>query len=107
MNERIDQLTSYLKDKPEDRFAMYSLALEYKKLGEVELARAAFVELLRVHPDSGAGHYQHGLLFAEIDDVEAARTAWEAGLAQLAGVRSADARRSIAEIQGALAEFDD
>ncbi|MEO0602139.1 MAG: tetratricopeptide repeat protein [Myxococcota bacterium] len=106
MSGRIDRLRTYLEGKPEDRFAMYSLALEYKKAGEHELAKAAFEALLKVHPDSGAGHYQHGLLFAEAGDEEAARAAWKAGLEQLRGLRTPDARRSTSEIQGALDELD-
>lgn len=86
---------------------MYSLALEYKKLGEVDLAKTSFAELLQAHPDSGAGHYQHGLLYAELGNADAARAAWSAGLTQLSGLRSPDARRSQSEIQAALDNLDD
>jgi len=107
VNERIDALLAHLAKNPGDRFAMYSVALEYKKAGALDDAKVAFDELLREHPDSGAGHYQHGLLFAEAGDEDAARAAWEAGLAALAGLRTPDARRSRSEIQAALDELDD
>jgi len=102
MNPRIEALLAHLAGKPEDRFAMYSLALEHKKAGEIETAKAAFEALLRVHPDSGAGHYQHGMLFAEAGEEDAARAAWERGLTALADLRTPDARRSRSEIQAAL-----
>lgn len=86
---------------------MYSLALEYKKLGEIDLAKAAFEELLQAHPQSGAGHYQHGLLWAEAGNVTAARAAWSTGLERLLGLRTPDARRSTSEIQAALDDLDD
>ena len=107
MNPRIRQLEAHLDNHPEDRFAMYSVALELKKAGEIELAKERFAKLLQVHPDSGAGHYQHGLLFAEIGEEQAAREAWQAGLDALTGLRSPEARRSISEIEAAMDELED
>lgn len=102
----IEQLEAWLVNKPADRFALYSLALELKKAGRIEEALDQFQRLLRAHPTSGAGHYQHGLLHQEGGDHEAAAAAWQAGLEALSGHSDPDSRRSRSEIQGALDDLD-
>lgn len=100
--DRIDPLRRWLEAKPADRFARYSLALELKKAGRPEEALAEFRDLLRRHPASGAGHYQHGLLLQELGRDDEARAAWAAGLEALATVDDAEAVRSRREIEAAL-----
>lgn len=101
--DRIAHLEEHLSRRPDDRFARYSLALELKKAGRHDDAVAAFAELLRRHPHSGAGHFQLGVLWQEAGDDDRARAAWEAGLAALSGVDDPEARRAVREIEGALA----
>jgi tetratricopeptide (TPR) repeat protein len=103
---RIALFEEFLRQKPGDRFAMYSLALELKKAGDFAASERAFRELLNQHPASGAGHYQHGLLLAEAGRPEDARAAWKAGLQALGIVDDAEARRSISEIERALDDLD-
>jgi tetratricopeptide (TPR) repeat protein len=101
----MDPLTTFrdwLAKKPDDRFARYGLALELKKAGRADEALIELRELLRRHPRSGAGHYQHGLLLQDLERTGEAREAWEAGLVALAGVDDPEARRSLREIEGAL-----
>lgn len=100
--DRIETFRRYLLDKPGDRFAMYSLALELKKAGRFDEALEAFEALLRAHPTSGAGHFQLGELFLEHGDEERAASAWRAGLEALQSADDAEARRSISEIEAAL-----
>ena len=104
--DRIDNLRSFLAGRPDDRFARYSLALELHKAGKVEEALREMRELLRRHPTSGAGHYQHGQILLAAGRAEEARQAWTAGLAALQGVADAEARRSLGEIQAALDALD-
>ena len=101
--DRIAHFEEHLSRRPDDRFARYSLALELKKAGRHDDAVSAFAELLRRHPQSGAGHYQLGLLWQERGDDERARAAWEVGLEALASANDPEAKRSIREIEGALA----
>ncbi len=103
----IAQLEAWLQQKPTDRFALYSLALQLKQAGRLVEAKARFEALLEAHPGSGAGHYQHGLLLSEQGRREEAKAAWEAGLAALSGLRDPDARRSRSEIQAALDALED
>lgn len=107
MADRIAMFEQYLTERPGDRFAMYGLALEYRKVGRFDDAVQAFRALLAAHPDSGAGYYQLGELFLENGRPEDARRAWEEGLAALAGTTDAEGRRSRGEIQGALDDLED
>lgn len=100
--DRIETFRRYLQDKPNDRFAMYSLALALKKDGRLDEAEVAFRALLRAHPTSGAGHYQLGELLREQGRDPEAIAAWRAGLEALAGSEDPEARRSVAEIETAL-----
>lgn len=104
--DRVDTLREWLAGRPDDRFGRYSLALELKKAGRLDEAFAELRELLRRHPASGAGHYQHGKWLLELDRVDEARAAWEAGASALFGVEDPEARRSLREIDGALADLD-
>lgn len=104
---RIRVFLDHLAKKPGDRFALYSLALEYKKAGDLDLAERTFRELLAAHPGAGAGHYQLGLLLRERGRTDDAVTAWRAGLDALRGLSDAEARRSYGEIERALDELED
>jgi tetratricopeptide (TPR) repeat protein len=103
---RLTPLRERLATHPDDRFARYSLALELKRAGDPEGALTELRELLRRHPGSGAGHYQHGLLLVELDRSEEARQAWEEGLAALRDLADPEARRSLGEIRRALDDLD-
>ncbi len=107
MSSRIETLLEYLAKKPGDRFALYSLALEQKKLGDVAAAQRTFEDLLRQHPTAGAGHFQYGLLLTELGRRDDARQAYTAGLAALRDVAEPEARRSFGEISRALDDLDD
>jgi tetratricopeptide (TPR) repeat protein len=100
--DKVTFFRSYLVDKPDDRFARYSLALELKKAGDREGAVAELRELLRRHPTSGAGHLQLGQIFEEDDEFELAADAFRAGLAALEGHEDAEARKARSELRTAL-----
>ena len=104
---RIETLLQHLVSHPNDRFAMYSVALEYKKAGDVAASEAAFQALLRAHPHSGAGHLQYGELLLGAGRTADAARAWRTGLLALKTAEGPDARRSIGEIQRALDLVDD
>ncbi|MEZ4237383.1 MAG: tetratricopeptide repeat protein [Myxococcota bacterium] len=106
-DDRCAPLRAHLAAKPTDRFARYALALELAKLGRPDEALAELDTLLQHHPQSGAGHYQRGLILQAAGRREAAREAWEAGLAALSGVRDPEARRSHREIELALDALED
>ncbi len=96
----------WLEKKPDDRLAMYGVAFELKKRGEVEASRGAFEALLAKHPHSGAGWFQFGALYEEDGDEEEAIAVWKRGLEALKDATDGEARRSVAEIEGALAALE-
>lgn len=98
----IEHYRSWLENKPEDRLAMYGLALELKKAGRLDEAVQAFEALLAVHPQSGAGWFQFGQLFEEAGDEDQALLTWRRGLERLQGSAEAEAQRSIREIEAAI-----
>jgi len=102
----VDRIRTFLETRPTDRFGLYALALELRKAGRDDEALEVFVRLLEHHPGSGAGHYQHGLLLLDRGEVEAARAAWREGITMLASFDDPEARRSAAEIQGALRDLE-
>ena len=102
MTDRISMYRAYLDKKPNDRFALYSLAFELGKAGHITEAEHAFADLLDKHPQSGAGHFQLGSLLEADGREDEARVAWERGLAALEGCDDPEARRSRVEIQAAL-----
>jgi tetratricopeptide (TPR) repeat protein len=105
--DRVRLYEEHLAKKPGDRFALYSLALEHKKAGDVAAADAAFQRLLAAHPQAGAGWYQYGLLFREQGDATRALAVWKRGLDSLKGATDAEARRSVGEIGRAVDELED
>ena len=107
MTSRIDTLREYLAKKPGDRFALYSLALEHKKAGDVATAQQTFEDLLREHPTAGAGHYQYGILLTELGRRDEARAAFRAGLLALRDATEPEARRSFGEIERALDDLEE
>jgi Flp pilus assembly protein TadD len=106
-DDRCAPLRAFLERKPADRFARYALAMELAKLDRLDEALAELETLLTQHPTSGAGHYQRGLLLEQAGRRAEARVAWQAGLDALAGLRDPEARRSYAEIRGALDQVGD
>lgn len=100
--DKVAFFRDYLDDKPDDRFARYSLALELKKAGDLAAAESELEELLRRHPTSGAGYLQLGQLREEDDRLEAAQVAYREGLAALEGVDDAEGRKARSELRQAL-----
>jgi tetratricopeptide (TPR) repeat protein len=106
MPDMLKHYQDWLAKEPDNRLAMYGVAFELKKRGEVEEARGAFEALLAKHPHSGAGWFQFGALFEEDGEEDEAIAIWKRGLEALADATDAEARRSIAEIEGALSALE-
>ena len=54
--DRVEAFREILEQNPEDAFARYGLAMEYRQRGETNFALAQFDELERRHPDYAAGY---------------------------------------------------
>ena len=54
---RLQMLSQFLEQNPNDAFARYGLAMEYSKAGQTEQALAEFNKLLELHPDYTNGYF--------------------------------------------------
>lgn len=80
MEDRISQLTEFLRETPNDPFLEYALTMEYLKLGDVESARAGFERLLVEHEDYIGSYYHFGKLLEKLGDTERALKIYEKGM---------------------------
>lgn len=107
MPDKTELFLAYLKDKPNDRFAMYGLAFEHEKAGRLDESISSYRALLNVHPGAGAGWLRLGQVLVATGQVDAGQAAWRSGQEALRGASDAESRRSISEIQAALDALDD
>jgi uncharacterized protein (DUF58 family) len=99
---RLAAARAYVARKPADRFGLYTLALELKKIAAWEQCFATFETLLQHHPDYGPAHYHLGAARRESGDLPGARAALERGRVALAGGGDP---KTLAEIEALLEEI--
>jgi tetratricopeptide (TPR) repeat protein len=80
MNKRLELLERLVASGQTDSFGRYALAMEYRKLGRTEEARAVFAELKDRDPDYLPTYQMAGQLLTELDRPAEARPWLEAGL---------------------------
>lgn len=82
MNEdRLQQLLIFLEKFPNDPFNLYSIAYEYMRRAEWETAQSYFLRLRQAHPDYVGLYYHLGKIQEQLDQIDAAYEAYEAGIA--------------------------
>ncbi|MGF1564205.1 MAG: hypothetical protein ACFCUH_02450 [Flavobacteriales bacterium] len=77
---RKELLLDLLRENPNDSFARYALALEYKKENLPDKAREVFEALRNEHPDYLPTYYQLGKLVEEAGDEFRALQVYRDGL---------------------------
>jgi len=92
-------LLKFVDQQPGNPFPRYGLAMEYKKLGRLPEANAAFAALIEAHPDYIAAYLMAGEALAEGGDVEAAKAMYSRGIT--AAVAAGD-DHALSELQTAL-----
>jgi Tfp pilus assembly protein PilF len=96
---RIEILTGFLKDDPNDSFSRYALALEYVKKEQREDARREFETVRRNDPNYVATYLQLGQLYRTMGLSDEAGQAFRDGIAV---ARKAGDGHTEGELQGAL-----
>jgi len=99
---RLEMLTQFLQQNPNDAFARYGLAMEYSNMGQTETAMEQFNKLLELHPD-----YTNGYFMAAQTLVKAGR-AEDAKQMLATGIESAKRtgnRHALSEMSGMLDEL--
>jgi predicted Zn-dependent protease len=102
--DRIAAFKSFVEKTPGDPFPRYGLAMEYRGLGRLEEAAAAFRELIETFPDYQASYLMAGETLAELGQREAAARAYRAGI-EVSGRKGDLHTRS--ELEAALARLED
>lgn len=80
-DNRIEMLTQFLNEYPNDAFARYGLAMEYSKSGDVTTAMKEFGKLLEIHPDYAAGYFMAAQTLAKAGRNDEAKQFLESGIA--------------------------
>ncbi|HUQ49475.1 MAG TPA: hypothetical protein VM056_02080 [Terriglobales bacterium] len=99
---RIQMLTQFLAENPNDAFARYGLAMEYSKADDVDSSMQHFNHLVKLHPDYAAGYFMAAQLLARIGRTGEARRFLTDGIA--AAARSGNAHAK-GEMEAMLAEL--
>ncbi len=74
-------LQQFLAENPNDAFARYGLAMEYRNAGDTEAALREFTTLLRSNPDYTAGYFMAAQTLASAGRNDEARQQLKAGIA--------------------------
>jgi tetratricopeptide (TPR) repeat protein len=103
---RLEQLTAFLLDSPNDPFLHYAIAQEHIKLGMVDEGLSKYLWLTENHPSYVATYYHLGKLLIERGEKEAALTWFNLGIEQ---AKAAKELHSLSELQSAklALEYDE
>ena len=99
---RVEMLTQFLKENPNDSFARYGLAMEYTKTGDADRALQEFGKLLEVNPDYTAGYFMAAQTLAKSGRNHEARKMLTEGIASAARTGNDHAK---SEMQAMLEEL--
>lgn len=78
--QRIEQIKEMLKTAPKDSFLKHALALEYIKLGDDNLAKGLFEELLTDEPGYTGSYYHLGKLMERLGETDKAIDWYQKGM---------------------------
>jgi len=99
---RMEMLTLFLDQNPNDAFARYGLAMEYSKAGETSKALAEFNNLLQLHPDYTNGYFMAAQTLERIGRRPEAKKMLENGIE--AAKRTGN-KHALSEMSGMLDEL--
>lgn len=77
---RIERLKSLIVENPNDTFALFALAKEYEKIGELENSIQLFEKLLVIDSKYIGAYYHLGKTYEQLDEVKKALNIYEAGI---------------------------
>ena len=104
MIDRLNAARAYVEKRPTDKFGLYALAMELRRIEDWEACFTAFATLLGHYPDYGAAWYHLGASRKEAGDRAGALAALRDGLG--ACQRSGDSKTR-AEIEALIDGIED
>jgi len=99
---RIEKISTFLKQQPNDNFLRHALALEYIKIGEDIQARDLFIQILTESPEYIGSYYHLAKCLEKLQDRSAAIEWYEKGMA---AAKLAKDDHSYRELQGAYEDL--
>jgi tetratricopeptide (TPR) repeat protein len=99
---RMQMLSDFLEQNPNDAFARYGLAMEYSKAGQTDIALAEFNKLLQMHPDYTNGYFMAAQALEKVGRTAEAQQMLETGIA--AAKRTGN-KHALNEMTGMLDEI--
>lgn len=103
VNPRLDAARAYVQKRPEDRFGLYTLAMELRKEKAWDECFGTFQRLLELNAGYGPGWYHYGMATRESGDTAGALAILKRGLAATAASGDTHAH---AEIESAIEEME-
>ena len=77
---RIDALRNMLAQNPNNSFARYGLAMEYRNRGELAQAVGELRVLIAADPDYSAAYFHGGQMLERLEEIEEARQWYRRGI---------------------------
>ena len=99
---RIEQITEFLKENPEDPFLKFAMAQEYIKAEEFEKALASLETLTQENPDYVASYYHLGKVMEKLGRTDSVSDIYTQGI-KIA--TSQGDMHAASELQHALEDF--
>ena len=102
--QRVAVLKDMLSDEPDDTFALYGLALEYKSAGDLEAAQPLLVQALTIDPHHLYTYYQLGEILIGLDEIDEAIMILQRGIQEAEVQQDA---KAIHELDALLMTIED
>jgi tetratricopeptide (TPR) repeat protein len=101
--DRLATLQAMAREKPDDTFLIFALALEYKSGGKQAESRLYFERLVNEFPDYVATYYQYGKMEEENGNVEQAAILYNKGIEK---AKASGDQKTARELQQAVDMMD-
>lgn len=96
---RLEALEAFVAEQPDAPLPLYGLAMEHRRLGDLEAASRVFAEVRARFPDYVPAYLIHGQVLEGLGDTEAARAAYAEGIER---ARAAGEAHAASELEAAL-----
>ncbi len=104
VTNRVEKLQQVLKQRPNDSFALFGLAMEYASQNNFQAAIEYLEKLIQADPNYVAGYYQKARLHIKLGEKEAAKDIITKGITKALETGQFHTRDRLQELLNAIAE---